>query len=75
MTEVSKDDLVKRLRGFDTCMCGDYRKDHAGGTGACIHNKPRDMTHGYKDCTEFRLHREAVVIPPPYVAPTQGGQS
>jgi hypothetical protein len=39
----------------DECECGDYRKDHVGGIGPCRHNKPRDLTHGYKDCTSFRL--------------------
>ncbi len=51
------------LRDFDTCKCGDYRRDHVDGIGPCRHNKPRDMTHGYKDCTEFRLSSEATELP------------
>ncbi len=40
---------------MDECVCGDYRRDHLDGTGACKHNKPRDLTHGYQDCLSFRL--------------------
>lgn len=42
---------------LDLCQCGDPRRDHADGHGACRHNKPRDLTHGYKDCLAFRLSR------------------
>lgn len=42
---------------LDECLCGDYRRDHIDGHGACRHNKPRDLTHGYRDCDSFRLHR------------------
>lgn len=44
---------------LDLCECGDYRRDHVDGQGTCRHNKPRDLTHGYRDCDSFRLHRAA----------------
>ena len=40
---------------LDVCECGDFRLDHKGGKGACIFNHPADLTHGYKDCLNFRL--------------------
>ncbi len=45
---------------LDLCACGDYRHHHIDGHGACKHNKPKDLTHGYKDCTEFRLSSRAL---------------
>ena len=38
---------------LDICACGDYRGQHAGGTGAC--SMPDDLTHGMQPCTAFRL--------------------
>jgi hypothetical protein len=67
-------DSIAELVDFDECKCGDYRKDHAGGVGACIHNKPRDLTHGYVDCMEFRLSRKATEIPPAYRALRSPGE-
>lgn len=46
---------------LDTCVCGDYRRDHENGSGPCLHNKPRDLTHGYLDCMSFRLSRRAAL--------------
>lgn len=46
---------------LDTCVCGDPRCDHIDGAGPCKHNKPQDMTHGYKDCEHFRLSRRAAL--------------
>ncbi len=69
MTDPTAEEVVK-LADFDTCACGDYRKDHKGGTGACIHNKPGDLTHGFEDCNEFRLSRRATEIPTHYRART-----
>lgn len=75
-----------KLADFDECKCGDYRRDHKDGVGACLHNKPRDLTHGYKDCHEFRLDRAATEIPEPFAGraaltetnrrgiPTHGGR-
>lgn len=45
---------------LDVCACGDYRKDHVDDVGACRHNKPGDMTHGFRDCESFRLSRRAL---------------
>lgn len=46
----------------DTCDCGDYRKDHAGGIGRCIFtpNPDRDRSDsdghfGAGPCHQFRL--------------------
>lgn len=40
---------------YETCACGDYRKDHKDGTGPCIFNGGRfDLCHGGTDCHEFR---------------------
>lgn len=47
--------LVVDTSHLDACICGDYRQDHKDGTGPCIHNKPRDLTHGFDDCQSFRL--------------------
>lgn len=44
---------------FDVCECGDYRVHHKNGVGACAHNKPHDLTHGYKDCMQFRIAKPA----------------
>lgn len=56
------------MRDFDTCLCGDYRRDHKGGSGPCLHNKPRDLTHGYRDCDTFRLSQEATEIPAAFLS-------
>jgi len=39
----------------DECQCGDYRRDHKDGTGACRHNSREfDLNHGGKNCYRFR---------------------
>lgn len=46
---------------LDTCECGDYRKDHAGGAGGCIFTPNPDEAHlgdghsGAGPCHSFRL--------------------
>lgn len=42
----------------DTCHCGDWRKDHIDGTGACKLNGLGHGVPGYR-CQEFRLFRHA----------------
>lgn len=42
---------------YDTCYCGDYRKDHVDGIGRC--RMPDDLTHGFQQCREFRLLERA----------------
>lgn len=46
----------------DVCYCGDYRKDHAGGTGGCVftpdpdHDRADSDGHGGTGpCYKFRL--------------------
>lgn len=39
---------------FDICECGDYRRDHEGGTGAVTF--PADALPGHTPCARFRLH-------------------
>lgn len=55
-----------RLSDFDTCECGDYRKDHVDGIGRC--RMPDDLTHGFHACLSFRLTKSATEIPAPYTA-------
>jgi hypothetical protein len=38
---------------FDICTCGDYRRDHEGGTGRCT--LPADPVPDYQPCRRFRL--------------------
>lgn len=41
---------------LDVCECGDYRRDHIGGAGACKFNLPRNIGHGGpSNCREFRM--------------------
>lgn len=50
------------LSDFDVCFCGDYRRDHRDGKGACAFNAyPYNggVTHGFQPCTRFRLVKEA----------------
>lgn len=42
---------------FDVCDCGDFRRDHVGGTGQCW--MPDDRCHGFRPCLSFRLHQRA----------------
>lgn len=47
---------------FDCCVCGDYRKDHKGGTGPCAFNndyKSGGLTHGFKKCLSFMFAKAA----------------
>jgi hypothetical protein len=39
--------------GYDICECGDYRRDHEGGTGACTF--PPDQVAGHEPCRRFQL--------------------
>lgn len=44
------------MRDLDVCQCGDYRRDHVGGVGACKFNLPHNIGHGGpSNCTEFRM--------------------
>lgn len=38
---------------YDICACGDYRRDHEGGTGPCTF--PADNVAGHEPCRGFRL--------------------
>jgi hypothetical protein len=38
---------------FDICQCGDYRRDHEGGVGACT--LPADPVPEFTPCRRFRL--------------------
>lgn len=40
---------------LDECECGDYRRDHVGGRGAC--SMPNNMSHGFQRCERFRLSK------------------
>lgn len=55
-----------KVSDFDECYCGDYRKDHAGGSGACVFNHMPGGPHAGKKCFSFRLTRAATEIPKPY---------
>jgi hypothetical protein len=55
-----------KLSDFDTCTCGDYRRDHKDGTGRCC--MPDDLTHGFEPCLSFRLVKAATEVPPPFRA-------
>jgi hypothetical protein len=52
---------------LDICKCGDYRRDHKNGVGAC--RQADDITHGFKRCRRFRLSAlnadEAELLTPP----------
>lgn len=39
---------------LDTCVCGDYRRDHIDGTGRCKMNGLGHMVPGYS-CEKFEL--------------------
>lgn len=69
---------------LDTCDCGDYRRDHKGGTGACAFNRERpryegdDGHMGAGACHQFRLceraiDRAAKAIAPLYQRPPTRG--
>lgn len=45
------------LDPLDECECGDYRREHEGGTGRC--RMPDDLCHGFKPCLQFRLSKRA----------------
>jgi len=49
------------LVDFDTCECGDYRRDHVDGVGPC--RLPNTLVHGYKPCERFRLSEKAMAMP------------
>jgi hypothetical protein len=38
---------------YDICVCGDYRRDHEGGTGPVTF--PADQVAGFVPCRGFRL--------------------
>lgn len=42
---------------YDICTCGDYRRDHEGGAGACT--LPADRVEGFEPCRRFRLAIES----------------
>ncbi len=54
---------MTELRDFDTCACGDYRRDHKDGAGACIFNHTPGGPHGQNQCATFRLHKAATEVP------------
>lgn len=38
---------------YDICECGDYRRDHEGGTGPCTF--PPERIAGHEPCRGFRI--------------------
>ena len=45
---------------LDICRCGDYRRDHARGAGACIFNPKHAIGDGHFGagrCDKFQLSR------------------
>lgn len=52
--------VVIRMNEHDVCECGDYRRQHEGGTGKC--HMPDDMCHGMMPCTAFVLAERVVEI-------------
>ena len=44
---------------LDQCECGDFRRDHKDGTGACIFSSGSkgDGHSGAGECVQFKLHR------------------
>lgn len=52
------------LSDFDVCYCGDYRRDHKDGKGACSFNSPSGVGHpGGLRCYSFKLAKAAHMIP------------
>lgn len=44
----------------DVCTCGDYRRQHVGGTGHCIFNHyDRGHGMGLRACHRFKLYQAA----------------
>lgn len=57
MTAIDKAE-VERVAAdeMDVCECGDYRRDHVLGVGACRFNSREfDLCHCGQDCHRFRL--------------------
>lgn len=50
---------LRSAHPLDICYCGDYRKDHKNGMGACIFNSGSrsDGHFGSGTCEKFRLDR------------------
>jgi hypothetical protein len=47
----------------DVCECGDYRRQHIDGTGACVLNSLGHGAPGYR-CNKFRVQQYAPVDAP-----------
>jgi hypothetical protein len=45
---------------YDICVCGDYRRDHEGGTGPCTF--PADQVAGHEPCRAFRLQTRSKAV-------------
>jgi hypothetical protein len=59
MTDLSS--LIERVDDLDTCVCGDYRRDHVDGHGPCRFNgRIFDPCHADQDCNSFRLESRAL---------------
>lgn len=58
---VIQDSAVPNDDPLDLCFCGDYRRDHKDGKGACIFSvgSRGDGHFGSGYCDAFRLHRRA----------------
>lgn len=49
---------MPRLREYDICQCGDFRRDHEDdGIGRC--KMANDINHGYKPCLRFKFSHES----------------
>jgi hypothetical protein len=44
-----------RAPELDICECGDYRRDHEGGTGRCIFRDHHILDPELNRCDRFRL--------------------
>jgi hypothetical protein len=45
---------------YDICVCGDYRRDHEGGTGPVTF--PADQVAGFEPCRGFRLQTRSKAV-------------
>ncbi len=40
------------------CFCGDFKRNHAGGYGAC--GMPDDLSHGFEECKTYRPRHDGI---------------
>ncbi len=55
MTMTTLESTVQMKGDLDICVCGDHRRSHVDGTGACKFNRWANVGHGGADnCDSFR---------------------